>query len=189
MRKMTPAEITSEFNAQKDEFRTYCEKSELGNALRDLAQMVGDLKTSGIDVGLDMFEMPSEMTFKLFHDGGKTVPLGGVLRIGTHQRLIGIMTEFNNKPCLQLGVSRLDIRFQGTHATPTSTKSIENIVRGKLYDLKKDPDALFAFQKDILHAAARTDVIQEYDAHSAFDSSTRMHKPLHKPPFKLGGAV
>lgn len=188
MRKMTPTEISDEFNGKKAEFRGYCEQSGLGAVLRDLSTMVDDLKTGGVDVSLDLLEMPSELAFKLFADGGKTVPLSGILRIGTHHRLVGIMTQFQEKPCMKLGVSRFDIRHQGTNGNTNSKNSaIESVVRATVYDLRKDENALVTLQKDILHAAARTEVIQEYDVQNAFGHGRKINKPLQKPPFKLGG--
>lgn len=188
MRRMTPTDISHEFNAKKGEFREYCEQSGLGTVLRDLSSMIDDLKTGGVDVSLDLLEMPSELAFKLFADGGKTVPLSGILRIGAHHRLVGIMTQFNEKPCMKLGVSRFDIRHQGTNAlTNSKNTAIENVVRATVYDLKKDENALVTLQKDILHAAARTEVIQEYDTQNALGNSGKINKPLQKPPFKLGG--
>lgn len=189
MRKMTPTEISSEFNAQKNEFRNHCEKTGMRTLLRDLSSMVDDLRTAGVDVSLDMLEMPSEMAFKLFPEGGKTVPISGILRIGAHHRMIGIMIEFQNNPCLKLAVSRLDIRYQGNHGNMNArNSSIENTVRSTVYDLKKNENALIELQKSILHAAAKGEVIQEYDTQKAFGSSEKIHKSLQKPPFKLGGA-
>lgn len=152
-------QITEEYNAQADKFRKWGDETGFNQLLRDLSKMIGDMKEAGLDVALDVQESSSEQAFTLFEQRtGLTTPLSGILRIGSTQKMIAIAISQNNLPCLKIGVSEFDIRFNG--AAP--------VVRAKIYDVQKDHEALQKLQKEIIRLAARTAIIRENDVAESF---------------------
>lgn len=151
--------ITEEYNTQSATFRKWADETGLNQLLRDLSKMIGDMKEAGLDVALDMIENPSERAFNLFGENrNRTTPLSGILHIGSMQKLLAITVVENEQPCLKLGVSDFDIRFNG--ASPT--------LRAKVYDIKNDADAMIKLQKEIIRLAARTAIIRENDVAESF---------------------
>lgn len=192
MRRMTDAEIKAEFNAQKTRFETDHAKSGLNAALEDLSQAIADIKAQGYDVSLEIFGNPSEQAFSMFQrGGGLTTPVSGILKSGGNHRLLAISTKVSGQPALQLAVSEFDIRYHGTDGkivlAGESQKLqgiVDNSVRAKVYDLKKDPEAIVKFQKDVLFHCARNEAVNDRDVAGAFDNGTSLRKmksPSPKP--------
>lgn len=191
LRRMTDAEIRDEFNAQKARFEAEHVKSGLLEALESLSQCLADIKAQGYDVSLEIFGNPSEQAFAMFpRGGGLTTPVSGILKSGTNHRLLAFSTKVGGQPALQLAVSEFDIRHHGmdgkvklTGDRESMTGEAENTVRAKIYDLKKDPEAMVKFQKDVLFHCARNDAVNDRDKANAFDNGASLRK-LKAPQLK-----
>jgi hypothetical protein len=184
LRRMTDAEIRDEFNAQKTRFETDHAKSGLSEALESLSQAIADIRAQGYDVSLEIFGNPSEQAFGMFQrGGGLTTPVSGVLKSGNNHRLLAFSTKVNGQPALQLAVSEFDIRHNGMNGklvipggTDKKEVDADNVVRAKIYDLKRDPEAMVKFQKDVLFHCARNEAVNDRDVANAFDNGTSIRK-------------
>jgi hypothetical protein len=191
MRRMTEVEIRDEFNAQKTRFENDHAKSGLLEALENLSHCLADIKAQGYDVSLEIFGNPSEQAFAMFpRGGGLTTPVSGILKSGTNHRLLAFSTKVGGQPALQLAVSEFDIRHHGMDGKlklsgdrESMTGETENSVRAKIYDLKKDPEAMVKFQKDVLFHCARNEAVNARDVAGAFDNGQSLRK-LKAPSLK-----
>lgn len=184
MNFLTPKEISIEFSAKTAKFRSWAQESGADVALQNLSKAIADLKASGVEVSLVLGEYPSEQAFSMFKAGGLTTPLSGILRIGGVEKLIALTVKENDEPCLKLGVSMFDIRFNGANFVLKDTEGT-NAVRATVYDLKNDQDSIVKFQRDIILIAARTAVIRENDAAGAFsndEDGLRKSSPKQRLP-------
>lgn len=180
MRRLDPGQISDEFNAQKKRFREEHEKSGLLQALNSLSQIIGDIKSAGMDVSLEIFGCPSEQAFAMFPRDGKLIsPISGILRIGHDHRLIAFATQVGGADALQLAMSEFDIRFNGPDGK-MKEGIIDASVRARVYDLKKDPDAFVKLEKEIIRHCARNDIVDAQDASHSFDARTALRKPSLK---------
>ncbi len=175
MKRLPREKITAEFNAAKDEFASYGAKSGFDKALQNISTAIGELKEAGIDVSLEVFGDSSEQAFDLFSNASVTVPISGVLRIGSIHRLFGLATKSGGKNALQIGLSNFDIRYNGAEIKIEDGVATSN-VRAIVFDLKNDPDALVKFQQEIITHAARNAVVNDNDAAQVFDSATALRK-------------
>ncbi len=185
MRRLTPQNIRDEFNAQKDAHETSWAKSGLNGALESLSLALRDLNQSGIDVTLEMMGTPSEQAFAMLPENGMTVPVSGLLRIGHIHYLLSIAIRHGGEDCLKLCLSEFDIRFQGARGK-VKENDFKQSVRAKVYDLKRDADAMAKFQKEIIRHAARNSVIDAHDHGATLDTGaprkkTGLKSTLKKP--------
>ncbi|HYD19068.1 MAG TPA: hypothetical protein VEF76_11375 [Patescibacteria group bacterium] len=181
MKRLSPSYIRAEFGTARNSFENFGRDSGFADALQQVSLALGDLQEAGIDVSLEIFGDASELAFDLF-EGGVTVPISGVLRIGPIHRLFGIATKAGGKPALQIGLSNTDIRFNGPEGEIADGK-VSGKVRPIVFDLKKDPEALIKFQREILVHAARNSVIAANDPAQAFnDAPAALRKPALPRP-------
>lgn len=183
MRRMTPQNIRDEFNAQKDAHEALWTKSGLNGALESLSLALRDLNQSGIDVSLEMMGTPSEQAFAMLSETAMTVPVSGILRIGNIHYLLSIATKHAGEDCLKLCLSEFDIRFQGVRGK-MKENDFKQSVRAKVYDLKRDNDAMTKFQQEIIRHAARNSVIDAHDHGGTLDTGTPHKKTGLKSTLK-----
>lgn len=180
MRRLDQNQIRDEFNKQKDTFRTWGEQSGFAQALQDISQVIDDLKGAGLDIELEMLGSPSEQAFSMaLEKKSGIVPISGILRIGQVHQLLAIAVKKHDQPCLEISISKFDIRFTGSYGTVDETKGkkdVRNEIRAETYDLKNDPDALVKFTRSIIDDAARSAIVAENDVAPAFKQDDRPRK-------------
>jgi len=169
MRRMITQNIREEFNVQRNAHEASWAKSGLTTALENLSLSLRDLNDNGIDVSLEIMGTPSEQAFAMLPEKGMTVPVSGVLRIGHIHYLLSIATKHGGEDCLKLCLSEFDIRFQGVKGKMKENE-FKQTVRAKVFDLKRDPDALIQLQKEIIRHAARNSVIDAHDHGATLDT-------------------
>lgn len=183
--KLDPAGIRALFNRNKEEFRSFTERSGIAKAIAGMSEIISDLRDAGIDVSLEMMGGASEQAFDLFKENGVTVPVSGILRIGPIHRLVAIATKLNKEETTVIALSEFDIRYSGPEAVVR-----DGIIDGKLrsvrFDIKKDPEALAKLEKTIINYAARNEVLADLDEFGALENKKGV---LPKPSLKIPPAT
>lgn len=189
MKRLDQRQISDVFNEQKARFEKQHAASGLLDAMEQFSRAIGDLKAAGHDLQLQFHGNASEEAFAMFtRTGGLTVPVSGVLRIGTNDRLVAFATKMNGEPVLQLAMSEFDIVRNGIDGK-VAEGNISPTVRSTVFDLKKDPEALVKFQTEVLRSLARNEVVNDRDKANAFDNgASRLSKRPLPPPREKGGA-
>lgn len=152
MKTLSKDQLTKIFNDKSEETRVDGRRSGMTGVLEQLGAIVNDMKDLNMDVDLEMHGSTSELAFDMFDGADDSIDVGasGILRIGSHHKLIAVATEVNNKACLQLAISDFDIRYNG-----------KGDVESTVYDMQKDSDAMTNLQKEILTEYAAVTYIKE----------------------------
>ncbi len=140
--------------------------------------MIRDMKDAGLDITLEMNCGVSELSYRLFSPTNRQhVPLNGLLHIGASTRLLAVQTSQEDVSTLKIGLSRFDVRLDGTDKKILNDTRIVDDICADVFDLKSDPDALVKLQNKIIASCALQDIITDNDEDRAFGA----RKPLRKP--------
>lgn len=180
MKRLTPKRIAEEYNQHSASFRGLGDNTGFTEALQQISQAIRDLREAEIDVSLDITGGASEMSFLMFKIPA-VVPIGGVLHIGSNQRLFALCTNDEDGRGLKLALTKHDIRHDGFDWHVEDNGLARPAPQVHIYDLQNDPDALIKLQQEIIRFAARNAVIFENDVAEAFEGNRKLRKYVFKP--------
>lgn len=143
--------------------------SQLERHLPALSRAFHEMQQAGIDVELEILGVCAEMGFKMKTEGltSWSMETSAVLSIGASRHLVAFMTERTpqgsqvSQPCMVMLVSKLDMRYQGTHDT----------LRTLAYDLGDDKNSLAAFQEFVAGVHAKQQRYARADKANAFSKA------------------
>lgn len=179
MKKLTPGQISDQFDGTRRGYANAARTHGFGPALEEISQAIADIREQGIDVSLEVIGDASEMAFSLF-PRPVVLAVSGVLRVGKIERLFGIATKVNGEAALEVALSNFDIRYEGTHGVNADGKTVP-FTTSLRYDFKNDPDALVKFQQEIISFAARNAALEDFDKAQTLGESSDLRKSKLKP--------
>lgn len=167
---LKPDEIDKKFDEDLKKEIDDADSSGIGEALRNLSKAVHNLKSSGLDISVELTKSPNTMVFSMYGTPS-TVPIGGVFNINGLEYAFGMATKENDKECLTLAISYHDIRFHHT-----------GNVRHEKINLVSE-DAYQRLQINLIDKAASIAAANHYDVRGVFN--TEKDRPVIKSAKKV----
>lgn len=126
-------------------------------ALELLGRIIRDLQHEGYPISLRMTGREFRDCLRMV-DGATGMPACGILSVGQHKRLVAIVTQAQDQPCLKIALSRDDAQY-----------SRQPVHYAFIYDLENDPDAGRKLQERIITDIAENAVLAEFDLYGIFE--------------------
>lgn len=151
--------LTDIHNCMAEKKTAQSRDKEAQAVLRELSAAISDLQVAGIDVKVEVFPLPNKILS--LQRVSMAIPFSGIIHIGNHQCMFGIVTSMNNTACLKMILAETDYRFLNG-----KDMRLLSVNFGGTPDL-----ALISVQRHIIEIAARNDAINENDICGVFEKS------------------